>query len=210
MKKWILTSSSKFVASSALIVISVACSVQANAQLVQAGLRAGVNVSNWSLSGETDILAKSRIAPELGAYVAIRIAKSLAIEPGIAYSNGGTTLKYIDGSKSDVRLSYLQIPILARFSLTRSFSLFAGPQLGLLMKATATNNDHHRDNIKSILKSDDLALIAGLQYNLPAGIGIGLKYTAGLKDIYTSEAVNVKNYSFGLLLSYELRPAKRR
>ena len=182
-------------------------------QKITPGIRAGANVSGWNISGSsvTGLKTSSLTNAEFGMFVNFKTGSSFSIEPGILYTTAGSVFKYDgDENKTTFNLSYLQMPLLARYAVSKRFSLFAGPQAGFLLKATSTDLLVGKQEAKSLFKKNDFSIITGMQYNFPAGVGIGFKYATGITSIYSNGEQKIKNYSFGLNLSYEFKTANRK
>ena len=58
----------------------------------------------------------------------IPIANRFSFQPELLYSGQG----------SSVNLNYLNIPLMAKYNLTKEFSLEAGPQIGFLLSANTS------------------------------------------------------------------------
>jgi len=73
------------------------------------------------------------------------------------FSTQGTTIEGYDGdSNNNVKLNYLNIPVLAKYYITDAFSVEAGPQIGLLLSAKSRGED-----IGDLYKSSDFGLNLG-------------------------------------------------
>jgi hypothetical protein len=87
---------------------------------------------------------------------------------------------YSEGVNSrDVKLQYLNIPILLTYKLPiKILSLQLGPQFGTLLN----NNSSITTNGKNAFKSGDFSMVAGAQVNLLMFKG-GIRYVYGLTNI---------------------------
>jgi opacity protein-like surface antigen len=216
-----------------LITTILSVTVIAGAAGVGIGLKGGLNISN--LTG-SDLLQGSNIASEtknsrlgiiIGAFVAFNISDMLAIQPEFLYTQKGGkyegTLAQQAGSAftSEIKLDYLEIPILLKASLLPNAAviqpnLYFGPVFALKLKAeTETvgadgqiftdNNVPEGDNVKS----NDYGLVfgGGLDFNFSGPeIGIEARYTLGFTDWTTYQPVDMKNGTFSILASIGFSP----
>lgn len=157
------------------------------------GIKAGVNISDFYGDdvGQTDvrgnfsggILLNYRFSNywALQPEVIFNI-KGADLEPGLTGENGG----------AEYELGYLNIPILAKFYIpagTRfSPNLYAGPDVGFKLYGDSNSRD-----IDDELKDAEfgVAFGAGLDFNINSDpvnlirtVGLDLRYTLGLTDLF--------------------------
>lgn len=173
-----------FVLPLVLLLFSFALHAQVD---VKFGLKGGVNFSAFrgSDAPQTTLLT----GPHVGGLAQFVFGRddegfmSYALQPEILYSQQGA--KMTDGKTV---LSYVNIPIMIqRFVASSGFYIETGPQIGFLMSAKATSGTASED-IKSELKSIDFAFNGGLGYQFGSGLGINVRYSAGLTSIDKSGA----------------------
>jgi hypothetical protein len=77
-----------------------------------------------------------------GVYAEIPVSEAFSIQPELLYSRQGGTqdgsLVFQEGNvnyESTFNLSYLTVPIMAKFYVAKGLSLEAGPQIGFLLKS---------------------------------------------------------------------------
>lgn len=102
-------------------------------------------------------------------------------------------------------LNYLTLPVLAKYSFEDAgFGAYLGPQIGYLLSAKGIFEGDSED-LKEDLKSTDISGIIGVEYFLPAGIGISARYQLGLsniaKDADEGEG-SIKNNALTFTLGY--------
>lgn len=185
------------------IFIVMLTSMTGFSQSIKLGVRAGVNLSTWNVSGVTDLTTKSVLRPEAAILAEIGLTKSFSIQPEFSYAGSGTEFNYENLETTEFKTSYLQIPVLAKYRLPNGIAFLAGPQAAFLLKANAKNASGEKEDIKSILKKNDFYFVTGIEYNLPVGIAFGVRYNAGLTNIYTQGDEKIKNSSFGFSVSYK-------
>ena len=102
---------------------------------------------------------------------------------------------------------------MAKFYATEKFYVEAGPQIGFLMSAEAesedtvsfggvTESESTTTDVKEFTNSTDFGLGLGLGYNFTENIGAGLRYTAGLSDIYKDSDGKVNNSNIAISVAY--------
>lgn len=178
----------------------------ANAQSTRFGVKGGLNISNFT-GYQEDV--KSLVGFHIGGFAEIKLAKKFAIQPEFLFSTQGTTMEGYNGdSNTNVKVNYLNIPILAKYYITDAFSVEAGPQIGFLLSAKSRGED-----INDLFKSTDYGLNLGIGYDFTENFALGLRYTIGLSDIADvpddsqdypfAYNANFKNSNFALSLAYK-------
>jgi hypothetical protein len=164
----------------------------ANAQEVKFGAKAALNVA--TLTGDVND-ASSLIGFQVGGFAEIKISDKFAVQPELMYSAQGASF---DGG--DVKLNYLNIPVMAKFYVADAFSLEAGPQIGFLLSAKSDGVD-----IKDSLSSTDFGLNLGAGYDFTENLSAGLRYNFGLSNIsdYEDDNSSVKNGVLSVSLGYK-------
>ncbi|MEG2100617.1 MAG: porin family protein [Flavobacterium sp.] len=176
----------------------------ANAQKTRFGVKGGLNISTV-VGGDVDD-TKSLIGFHVGGLAEIHVVEKFFIQPELLYSAQGTKVDGPLGTDADLKLNYLNIPVLAKYYFVENkFSVEAGPQLGILLSAKADSND-----IKDRTRSTDFGFNFGAGYNFTDNFSVGLRYTVGLspisdKDIDNSQDLydSAKNSNLALSLAYK-------
>lgn len=119
----------------------------------------------------------------LGAFAEYDFSKRWGIQPEVIWSQTstkrGTNLDAIYSTlPSDVKLDYLMVPVLLRYSPIGLLSFVAGPQFGILMN----KNDNLLQNGQQAFKSGDLSMVLGAQINLKV-LRVYGRYNVGLQNI---------------------------
>lgn len=188
------------------------------AQEVKFGIKTGLNLSNWT--GDTrGTNLKSIFGINAGGFAEIKVSDQFAIQPEILYSTQGTKSKnygaYIDGRyyKGDIKmdLSYVNIPVMFKYSTDGKSFMEAGPQIGFLTSAKArTKLDGYSEtveqNVKEIFKALDFGLNIGVGYNFSQHLLASLGYNIGLANIAKTESgddTKIHNSVFSLSMGYK-------
>ncbi|GGB74524.1 hypothetical protein GCM10007424_13060 [Flavobacterium suaedae] len=163
---------------SALFVTAFGVATQA--QEIQFGVKAGVNIAD--LGGDADTEG-SLTSFHVGGVAEFKLTETFSVQPELLYSMQGANVA--DGV--DLELNYLNVPIMAKYYLMEGLSIEAGPQVGFLLSA-----DQEGEDAKDTVKSVDFALNGGVAYDLPIGVFFQARYSAGLSDINDIEGVDEK------------------
>ncbi|PZP43921.1 MAG: hypothetical protein DI598_15155 [Pseudopedobacter saltans] len=183
------------------------------------GLKAGyINSNNTAdFYGSANATMKSKSGMNFGAFLDIPFSKSWGVQIGMNYAALGTKLtgQYFNITYSDpqnLKYNYFTIPLLAKYTIGNSgLSVLAGPQFGVLLSAKRVNPNGDKTNVKSGLKSNDIAGLGGLEYKLPLknfshDIRIGASYQAGLtniiKDISSNSSNKMYNNAFNAYVAF--------
>lgn len=171
-----------------IISIMVLAAGTATAQHTNIGVKGGLNSFNIETDNSSGF--DSRIGLHVGLLGHIHLDNQYAFQPELVYSMQGAK-----SGNTDIKLDYINVPLLVQYMFDNGFRIQAGPQLGLLLSAKAENNSSV--DIKDDFKSIDLGLSVGASYvHTPTGFGIDARYNLGLSDI--SEDSNVKSTNRGL------------
>ncbi|MBO9586146.1 MAG: PorT family protein [Flavobacterium sp.] len=156
-----------------------------NAQSTRFGVKGGLNISNI-VGGDVNNNS-SLVGFHIGGLAEIHVVEKFYIQPELLFSTQGAKF---DGPASDVKLNYLNIPVLAKYYIVdKKFNVEAGPQLGILLSAKANGND-----FKDYTRSTDLGFNLGAGYSFTENLSVGLRYTIGLSPITDKNIDNSSDY----------------
>lgn len=145
----------------------------------------------------------------LGGLAEIYINEKFSIQPELLYSAQGsesssssstTAFGVAMSGKGDskLKLSYINIPVIAKYYVLEGLSIQAGPQVGFLVKAEmdyvgTTTNPHFSDqleiytasssDVKSQLNNIDFGINFGAGYEFISGMFIDARYNLGLTKL---------------------------
>lgn len=188
MKPYLLT------AITFLIIISAA-----QAQHVNIGIKGGLN--GYTIAGDNSSNNDTRYSFHIGLLGHIHLNKEFALQPEIYYSSQGT--KYTIGStETNLKLNYVNLPLLLQYMFDNGFRIQAGPQLGILASAKSEIGSTVFD-VKSNFKDTDVAVAVGMSYVKPStSLGFDIRYNHGLTNINQNTAVNSYNRGFQVGIFY--------
>lgn len=162
-------------------------------------IKAGVNFA--TINSESDVFT-SRISFHVGFGIESELSDKFSLTPEVVFSSQGAKTK--NGSQNELRLNYINLPIMFRFYPDGGFYFEAGPQAGILVSARQSSDSSYDSNISNI-KGQDYGFNLGLGFKSEAIIGINARYYFGLRDINDYEfGEKTKNGVFQISLSFHL------
>lgn len=176
-------------------------SIQISAQEFHFIPRIGFNLANTYPESFADM----RPGVNVGVAGEIRFSKLFALEPGVYYSMQGHRYKY-KGETSKLNVDYLNIPLHVKFYLYKGFHMFAGPQLGINVKAKATNFQYELNHkpsetktfsgdIKDDVRNCDLSFSMGAGYAFDMGLILSANYNLGCTYLYRESKLSPGGFS---------------
>ena len=175
--------------------------VQVHAQSV--GVKAGVNIASWAGDDIFDEDVFSSITGlQFGAVAVLPVSDKFAIQPELLFLQKGFENEIDFLSEKIITtttLNYLEIPILARITLTEGptqIFVNAGPSIGLGLGGTikseagGVEEEEDFDFDENDTNSFDLGLAvgAGVQFEVgPGNLFIDVRYLLGLSGLDDSE-----------------------
>lgn len=200
--------------------IAVLGFTSANAQEVQFGVKAGVNLA--TITGDDIEDNSSKVGFHVGGVAEIKISEKFSVQPELIFSQQGTKSEFSESGEFGgnsfsyeeelkIKANYLNLPVMAKFYVAEGLSLEAGPQVGFLLSAdaeseftdtetfdgvTTTESGSFEQDVKDEFKSVDFGVGFGAGYKLDSGLNFGLRYNLGLSSIgedFDGEEYDVKN-----------------
>ena len=184
-----------------LIIIAVCGFSQVRAQ--NFGVKAGYNYS--TLSGETSSIStiEGLSGFYIGGLVELPISNMLSIQPELTFSRQGVDLRQglknlsIRTDTSEIRLDYLNIPIMAKVNLCPIF-LEGGVQFGFLVNKPKVDSYIANVYLRNLLDKDsynsfDFGVGAGLGVKLNQHFFVETRYTYSLTNVFDSNDKHFKS-----------------
>lgn len=174
-----------------LIIIAVCGFSQVRAQ--NFGVKAGYNYS--TLSGETSSIStiEGLSGFYIGGLVELPISNMLSIQPELIFSRQGVDLRQglknlsIRTDTSEIRLDYLNIPIMAKVNLGPIF-LEGGVQFGFLVNKPKVDSYIANVYLRNLLDKDSYNFF---DFGVGAGLGVKLNQHFFVETRYTYSLTNV-------------------
>jgi hypothetical protein len=149
------------------------------------GAKAGANIIKIDGKSFND---EFRYGYHLGGFAEIRLSNKFILQPEVLFNQFSTSVdssfenvyhNAFNSSQSNVKLTYLSIPILLNYKLIGSFlSLQAGPQFSVLM-----NKDKNLlQNGAEAFKQGDFSMVGGAQVKL-GPFRVNGRYVVGLSNL---------------------------
>lgn len=181
-----------------IVAVAVFGMSNVNAQEMTFGVKAGVNLANFSGDNSDDFDMKTSF--HVGGVVDIGISDKFSVQPELLYSAQGSKMSF-EGFTVKYNLDYINIPVLAKFLIGDGFSVEAGPQVGFLVSAKAKSDGESMD-LKDELKGTDFSGVVGLGYKMDSGLNFAARYNLGLGNIAESGEGDLKNNVIQLSVGY--------
>jgi len=202
----------------------------ARAQDLSFGVKAGLGLADFTNVDETEIdeyggtlkIESERITgAALGGFVEYKINDNFLIQPEVLYTQKGTEASFVYShpllpdditDKCKIKLTYIEIPVLAKYSISPGESvcpfIFGGPALGILVSVDSDKIDGETVVEKDDCESIDIGLVFGGGVELESGVSIDLRYDMGLTKVFDyegeEETGNEKNTVISLMVGYKL------
>lgn len=170
-------------------VLFMATSATIQAQLLQFGVKGGVNFASQTGDAGLNGVAFDKdgiTSYHVGVLAEIKLLEKFSIQPELLYSTQGATYKNAV-SEFKNKLGYLSIPVMAKFYLNNTFSVEVGPQASFLL---SEKNDFDVKDAETF----EFGLNAGLGVKLTKSIFLQGRYGLGLTE--ASKNADVKNSTF--------------
>jgi hypothetical protein len=161
------------------------------------GIKAGYNSASVQVSDGADWDSKSGF--HIGGLAHIHVASKFAVQPEVVFSTQGG-----ERSNSELKLNYVNVPVLAQYMVADGFRLQTGPQFGFLVSAEQEVGDLEID-IDDVYDAFDFSWSFGAGYLFDNGLGIDARYNLGLTNISDDSDFEAKNRVFQVGLFYQFR-----
>jgi len=156
------------------------------------GVKAGVNFASFTgdIEGESVDDWEGRTGLNFGGVVNIPVSEVFAVQPEVIFSQQGFT-ETIMGYDVTGRFDYINVPVLADFTVAEGLSLQAGPQVGFNIKKEVETPDGKEDveDVESVIFDGAV----GAQYKLPIGLFFQARFVFGLSNISSLDEDDIKN-----------------
>lgn len=175
-----------------LIALTIFGITQANAQ--NFGFKGGYNYSSFNGEVAKDNTLKGLSGFYVGALLELPLGDVLSLQPEVIYSRQGAAWEKDynvpilgKGSlKNDLRLDYLNIPVMAKVNLGPLF-LQGGVQFGFLVGKPETSSTV---NGRRITEEVDKDAYASFDFGVGAGLGVNLNQHFFIEARYTHSLTN--------------------
>lgn len=191
-----------------LLVVFVALGAMTYAQSFSFGPTVSISMTNLSVAGlgGRPISNEPRPGVSVGMFVKYRTPGIFALQAEVQYATQGSRFKFDDATQSgNLRLGYINVPVLMKFYIVDGLNIEVGPQVGFLL-------DSKFKEASKIFRAGtefrkvDFSVDAGVGYDFPIGFNLGIRYNIGMLDAiksYEGESRLSKNGVFQMIGSWE-------
>lgn len=162
------------------------------------GIKGGLNYSTVT-KGDFDEGPDPRTSFYIGFYGEIPLVeKVFSIQPEFIYSRQGFENNFTilgNNYKSTYKIDYINVPILAKIYLGKTFAIEAGPQFGVKINENIETNNSSSD--RNEVNSFDTALAAGVSLNFDS-MFISGRYTYSLNEVVKDSDAKNSVFQVGL------------
>lgn len=163
-------------------------------QKITYGIKAGVNLTGFHTDNGTN---SDLIGFHIGGLAKMELNKTFDLQTELNLNTkGGIFVIPMTPKSPEIKLTYLNIPVLLKTKITPKFSFDAGPEFGFLISQKAELNGETFDI--SDVSSFDLNLNAGLSYEFENGIVTQARYGYGFTQLFDGEDYKNSCISFSL------------
>ena len=192
----------KLLAAIALIGLSNTTQAQTDSSTkTQFGIKGGVNFSNiYNEDVDDNNMLTSFNA---GVYATFPLSDFIAIQPEVLYSVKGAQLTYDNAfatGEAKFKLNYIEVPVLAKFNVTKNLNIHAGPYFAYLVDAQVKNEteggsfDFEENFNNDDFNKFDAGISAGLGLEFDS-LGFGARYNFGMTKIGKETNIGGTTYS---------------
>jgi Outer membrane protein beta-barrel domain len=163
------------------------------AQSFQPGIKAGVNISNFTGGDFNTVEHKALIGFHGGGLLRFKF-NNFVVQPEVLFSTQGAKIK--DSTfEANYKINYVNIPVMLQYESDGGFYVEAGPQIGFKVSENIPNS-----SVENFAKSTDLSIALGLGYISKIGLGIGGRYNVGVSKVGDFDASDISpNFKNGVI-----------
>ena len=164
------------------------------------GFKLGINGTNLRRENRGDTDWKTGLVT--GVYANIKTSNRFSFQPEFLYSSMGGK-NFGMGDATSMRLNYFSLPILGKYRLSNKFSVFAGPQIDVMIVAKAKDASGFEE-LTNDFKENSFNATSGAEFWPTKCLGFSGRYIYGFNNILNTDAVNWKNQGLQLALALKL------
>lgn len=181
-----------------LLVTLIAGSVSAQKKFTF-GPKAGFTIADLHAddNDQNDQISGVKAGLVVGAFAEYRAVKWFAVSADVLFARKGAknefsvnTTEFNQTAENNFKLSYIDVPVLANFYVTKRLALKAGIQPSFLVGAkndvtASVNGESHSEKVdlKDELNTVDFSIPVGVAYTFKMGLVLDLRYHIGCTDL---------------------------
>ncbi|KGO89519.1 porin family protein [Flavobacterium suncheonense] len=167
------------------------------------GIKGGLNYSTIT-KGDFNEGPDPRTSFHLGFVGEIPVVRNVfAIQPEVLYSRQGFEINQTvlgTNYKTEYKLDYINVPVLAKIYLGKAISIEAGPQFGLKIGEKYENDDSAVET--NDVNDFDTALAAGLSFNFTGGLFLSGRFTQSLNEVVKDSGSKNQVFQAGIGIKF--------
>ena len=173
------------------------------------GIKGGLNLAKFS--GNPNPNSDFTAGFSAGLFSNVPIASGFSFEPSVEFSQKGSQFTTFGNAEVKTKISYIDLPLMAKYNVTPAFGVYAGPQVSFFVdQETKIVNDNGSTSTfegdKSNYSKSLAGAKAGISYNF-GSVLFNASYAADLQNLYKENTNNrdLKNQviNFGLAYSFK-------
>ena len=160
---------------------------------VEFGVMAGINFNSPKINAlntggnQLNDVGINSFGFHVGLYSTIDL-ELFAIQPEVYYSQQGGKYKVNNTQEHEIKMSFIQIPLLGRYNFLEYFHVLAGPQFGIPIQSEIAFAGGSPTDIKDQTKSLDVAAVIGIGLTVPdLGVNGSLRWSKGFSEMIDAE-----------------------
>jgi opacity protein-like surface antigen len=151
------------------------------------GVRAGLNMSNLDFKPDPNFENTHRNGFAIGFFGEYDLSETIAIAPEIQFSAEG-------GKSQDLRIDYIQLPILMKYRFSDRFLVGAGPMAGVKVW-------EYEDGYANFAFS----VLGGVEFLITEYIFIDARYSYGLTNVMDNDStLEAKNSNIQIAVGIKI------
>lgn len=191
-----------------IVVVCLVLGMRSATAQIGYGIKAGLNISSVKFNASYEGDFNSITGFYVGPFANVPLIDRFSIQPELLLSRQGYSYDhpFLNHDPKFENL-YLNVPVMLLCTVIEKLRLEAGPQIGFLVHSTSKLGDESEDS-KELFMPTDIGINLGVNYQLPMGILVGLRYNFGLANISedTDDGVeSVKNRVFSVGIGYVIK-----
>lgn len=192
-----------------MMVVALLLGLNAMAQKVQWGIRAGYNAAR-SYSNDPEIKADGGIFSgyHLGVQAEFKLSKTWSLQPQLNYNRKGVSVAH-DGHADRFHFNVIDLPVNLVYRSSKGFFAGAGPNFGYNLSGGLKAHDDPTENFDfsfgsgvNQIKRFDLGANLMVGYQFKKNYFISANYLAGLTNLSNAPGNVWRNNLFGVSVGY--------
>jgi hypothetical protein len=169
------------------------------------GFKVGINASTFRTAVDyPDFDPSYKAGLALGCFVEIPLSSRFKIQPEFLYSQMGSKGASTEWGNVTFKYNYFAVPLLVKFNVINNFSVFAGPEADVLIRA----RQHSFNEVKTLtnnIQDFDCGFTVGAELALGKKWTLHGRYIHGIRDCAADDAnFSFFNQGFQLNVGYKI------